>query len=298
MGNLHWSTQGVWSTSAITRMPVDPFGGGAIYHSMSLDGYFTPIPGLVILMPSTSYDAYGLLMTASDYAGPVVMLEPKWMYRQALGPAFPGEPTDPDEVLDLRKGIIRGDIPPIDPSVRVPFAKAATRRHGDDVTIVAWGRAVWTSLKAAEQLAEAGIEAEVIDLRTLVPPDLNTVLESVDRTRRLVVAAEDRPFAGFVRSIQGAVVERIPGIPTRAVGQKNVPGVAQAHVLEEATILTAETVERAAHEVVEARVPTPAAAADAAAARQPAVGVGAEQPPVRMAPTEDWLWIPRRYDNG
>jgi hypothetical protein len=113
-----------------------------------------------------------------------------------------------------------------------------------------------------------------------------------------VVAAEDRPFAGFVRSIQGAVVERIPGIPTRAVGQKNVPGVAQAHVLEEATILIAETVETAVHEVMEARIATPAAAADAAAAHQPAIGVGAEQPPVRLAPSEDWLWIPRRYDNG
>jgi 2-oxoisovalerate dehydrogenase E1 component len=73
-------------------MPTDPFGGGAMYHSMSVDGYFTPIPGLVSCMPSTSFDAHGLLLTAGDYRGPVVCLEPKWMYRQTLGPAFPGEP--------------------------------------------------------------------------------------------------------------------------------------------------------------------------------------------------------------
>jgi len=306
MGNLHWSTQGDWSFSVIARMPVDPFGGGAIYHSMSVDGYFTPIPGLVILMPSTSYDAYGLLMTAADYGGPVVMLEPKWMYRQALGPPFPGEPTDPDEVLDLRKGIMRGDIPPVDSSVRVPFARAATRRHGDDLTIVAWGRAVWTSLAAAEQLANEGIEAEVIDLRTLVPPDLDAVFESVGRTRRLVVAAEDRPFAGFVRSIQGAAVERMPGLITRAIGQKNVPGVAQAHVLEEATILTAETVQDAARAVMEAEITTAARAAEVAAgaqepappAQEPGIAWAAQQPRVDVATASDWLWIPRRYENG
>ena len=306
MGNLYWSTQGDWSFSVIARMPVDPFGGGAIYHSMSVDGYFTPIPGLVILMPSTSYDAYGLLMTASDYGGPVVMLEPKWMYRQALGPPFPGEPTDPDEVLDLRKGIMRGDIPPIDSSVRVPFAKAATRRSGDDVTIVAWGRAVWTSLSAAEELAKEGIEAEVIDLRTLVPPDMDAVLASVARTRRLVVASEDRPFAGFVRSIQGAVVERFQGIPTRAVGQKNVPGIAQAHSLEDATILTADTVRDAAREVMEAEIGTAVPPAEtmpmprvpAAPPRAPSLGWAVEQPHINAAAASDWLWIPRRYDDA
>jgi len=306
MGNLYWSTRGDWNPSVITRMPVDPFGGGAVYHSMSLDGYFSPIPGLVILMPSTSYDVYGLLMTAAEYGGPVVVLEPKWMYRQALGPPFPEEPTEPDAVLALRKSIMHGEIPRIDPTVRVPFSKAATRRQGDDLTIVAWGRAVWTSLAAAEELAKEGIEAEVIDLRTLVPPDLDTVFESVDRTRRLVVAAEDRPFAGFVRSIQGAVVERFPGTITRAVGQMNVPGIAQAHTLEEATILTAETVQDAARAVLEAEITTASRAAEVAAGTQepapspqePGIAWASQQPQVDVATASDWLWIPRRYDNG
>lgn len=254
MGNLHWTTAGNSAFATILRTPVDPFGGGAVYHSMSIDGYFTPIPGLVIVMPSTSFDVYGLLMTAADYRGSVVFLEPKWMYRQALGPSFPGEPSDPTEVAALKRSIMRGEIPAIDPSLRVPFGKAALRRPGRDLTVVAWGRAVWTAMRAAEVLAGEGIEAEVIDLRTLVPPDIEAVVESAARTGRLIVAAEDRSFAGFVRSIQGAVVDRMPGLPTRALGQKNVPGIAQCLSIEEATVLTAEDIEAAARELLGVQV--------------------------------------------
>ncbi len=270
MGNLYWCTNGGANTAVILRTPVDPFGGGAVYHSMSIDGYFTPIPGLVILMPSTSWDIYGLLLTAAEYKGPVVCLEPKWMYRQALGPAFPGEPTGAEEISNLKKAIMRGEIPSIDPSLRVPFGKAALRRPGRDLTMVSWGRAVWTCMKAAGELAKHGIEAEVIDLRTLVPPDLEAVYQSVGRTGRLLVAAEDRSFAGFVRSIQGAVVERFPGMPTRALGQKNIPGIAQSLLLEEATVLTWEDVEHAAKGLLETRTSGPSG----------------------------WSWIPPRYFLG
>jgi 2-oxoisovalerate dehydrogenase E1 component len=269
LGNLYWSSNGNASSSVILRMPTDPFGGGAIYHSMSNDGYFSSIPGLVLVMPSTSFDAYGLLMTAAEYNGPVVFLEPKFMYRLHIGPAFPGEPTDPDAIDKLRKDVLHGGIPEIDPSIRVPFGKAATRRHGDDLTIVAWGRAVYTALDAATRLESQGIQAEVIDLRTLVPPDLDSVYESVGRTGRLVVAAEDRAFAGFVRSIQGHVVERYPGTPTRALGQKNVPGIAQSPSLEKATVLNVDDIFSAAVEVAEAEI----------------AGSG----------TTGWSWMPRRY---
>ena len=253
MGNLYWNTNGQTNFSVVMRTPVDPFGGGAVYHSMSLDGYLAPIPGLVIVMPSTSWDAYGLLMTAAEYRGPVMVLEPKWMYRQYLGPAFPGEPESKEEIAALRRYVMRGGIPEIDPTLRVPLSKAAIRREGGDVTIVAWGRAVWTALKSAEALSKQGIEAEVIDLRTIVPPDMDTVFASVTKTGRLVVAAEDRAFAGFVRTIQGLVTEKMPGIPTRAIGQKNVPGISQSLVLEDATILTADDITTAANEVIQTR---------------------------------------------
>lgn len=254
MGNLYWCTNGNANFRTIMRTPVDPFGGGAVYHSMSLDGYFSPIPGLVILMPSTSFDAFGLLKTAADYGGPVVVLEPKWMYRQSLGPAFPGEPTDKDAIGKLRKGLMRGEIPDIPTDVRVPFSKAAIRREGEDVTIVAWGRAVHTAMDAAALLADDGVDAEVIDLRTLVPPDLETVMASCEKTGRLVVASEDRAFAGFVRSIQGPVVERFPGMPTVALGQKNIPGIAQSLILEDATILTKDDIVDGAKRVMNTKV--------------------------------------------
>ena len=161
-----------------------------------------------------------------------------------------------------------GGIPEIDPNLRVPIGKAAYRRHGDDITIVAWGRAVWTALKAAEELEKQGIQSEVIDLRTLVPPDLDTVYESVERTGRLLVAAEDRAFAGFTRAIQGAVVEKYPGIPSKALGQKNIPGIAQSILLEDATILTKEDIVNAGQEIMET---TPSAT------------------------RAGWAWIPPRY---
>lgn len=253
MGNLYWTTDGNSRFATIMRTPVDPFGGGAVYHSMSLDGYLSPIPGLVIIMPSTCRDVYGLLMTAAEYRGPVICLEPKWMYRQYLGDAFPSETDDPQEIKDLRRFVMRGGIPKLDPELRVPFSKAAVRRAGNDLTIVAWGRAFWSAMQAADSLADQGIEAEVIDLRTLVPPDLDTVTESVGRTGRLIVAAEDRAFAGFARAIQGAVVERLPGVPTRALGQKNVPGISQNLTLENATILTAADIVAAGEELMSTR---------------------------------------------
>lgn len=250
MGNLYWCTNGNTNFATIMRTPVDPFGGGAVYHSMSLDGYFTPIPGLTIIMPSTSFDVYGLLLSAADYRGPVICLEPKWMYRQSLGPAFPGEPTDADAIATLKKSIMRGEIPNIDPSVRVPLGKAIVRRPGRDVTCVAWGRAVWTAMRAADTLAKEGIDVEVIDLRTLVPPDMPLIYESIGRTGRLLVAAEDRSFAGFVRQIQGDCIEKFPGLPSKALGQKYVPGIAQNLSLEEATVLTWEDIHHAAHGIM------------------------------------------------
>ena len=254
MGNLYWCTNGRSNFATILRTPVDPFGGGAVYHSMSLDGYFTPIPGLTIIMPSTSFDVYGLLMSAARYRGPVICLEPKWMYRQALGPAFPGEPTEPDAITTLKKSIMRGEVPELPVNLAVPLGKGIVRRPGRDITLVAWGRAVWTSMGAAATLAKEGIEVEVIDLRTLVPPDMELVYESVSRTGRLLVAAEDRTFSGFVRQIQGDVIERFPGLPAVALGQKYVPGVAQNLALEEAVVFCAEDVLRGARAIVAAKV--------------------------------------------
>ncbi len=253
LGLIRWSNLGQARSKLLLRMPTDPFGGGAMYHSMSLDGYFSSIPGLVVLMPSTSFDVAGLLLSAGEYDGPVVCLEPKWMYRQALGPAFPGEPVDAGEIATLKKSIMRGEIPVL-PDVFVPFGRGVVRRAGNDVTLVSWGRAVWTSMAAAERLAQQGVDVEVIDLRTLVPPDLDLVRNSVGKTRRLIVAAENRVFGGFVREIQGAIVQGDPGIPSLALGQKNIPGIAQSLHLEAHTVLTEDDVVNGALALMGTRV--------------------------------------------
>ncbi len=276
LGNLRWSSGGKVSSHVIVRMPTDPFGGGAIYHSMSLDGWYTPIPGLVIVMPSTSWDAYGLLRSCAKFRGPTLFLEPKWMYRQTLGPAFPGEPTSKKEIRELKQNLLRGVIPEFE-DIEVPIGKGVIRRAGSDLTIVAWGRAVWTSLAAATKLAEAGIEAEVIDLRTLVPPDMALIRESLARTGRLLVAHEDRTFGSFGRQIQGAVIEEHPGLPTRIIGMQNVPGIAQSSTLENATILTDDRIVDAVGELMEVQVGSPT---------------------VVETGTPGWSWIAQRFDAG
>ncbi len=251
LGNLFWSSNGKTRAGVVVRMPTDPFGGGAIYHSMSVEGFFGSIPGLVILMPSTSHDAYGLLCSAVDYGGPVLFLEPKWCYRRAQGPRLPGEPTDETGREELRNQIRHGDVPRVGEGLRVPLGRGAIRRDGNDLTIVAWGRAVWTSLDAARRLTAQGIDAEILDLRTIVPPDLELIQASVSRTGRLLVAHEDRTFHGFGRQIQGWMTESIPGLASRVVGMKEVPGVAQSPVLEKGTVLTVDDIVACAVELVE-----------------------------------------------
>ena len=176
MGNLSWGSIGKAVPHVILRMPSDPFGGGAMYHSMSLDGMFSSIPGLVIVMPSTSYDAYGLMMSAASYEGPTVVLEPKYCYRRSNGPAFPGEPTDKQGIKDLKALIRKGGIPEVDPDVRVPLGKGIIRRAGSDLTL-RLGRGALFGEDVAMKMAAEGISVKS-STATIVPPDMDLILES------------------------------------------------------------------------------------------------------------------------
>jgi pyruvate/2-oxoglutarate/acetoin dehydrogenase E1 component len=243
MGLWSWTTNGRSVPKVCVRMPVDPFHGGAVYHSMSVDGYFSPVPGIVLAVPSTSFDVYGLLRTAAEYEGPVLVLEPKILYRQAVGPALPNEPAEINATR-LMKGediVHFGDF-------RVPFGRGVVRRAGSSLTIVAWGWAVHQALEAATELEKEGVSAEVIDLRTLVPYDVDLVRASVEKTGRLLVAHPDRTFGSFGRQVQGDVVEAMPGTPTLVVGMKNVPAVPQSVELEDHIALQTDwIVESARH---------------------------------------------------
>jgi pyruvate dehydrogenase E1 component beta subunit len=144
----------------------------AAQHSQSLEAWLTHVPGLKVVMPSRAADAAGLLRSAIDDAGPVVFVEHKALYFRR------------EEVAD-------GELD------RVPLGVARTARRGRDVTIVALSRMVGEALAAADRLAGEGIEAEVIDPRTLVPLDIDAIVESVRRTNRLVVAHEAVRQGGF-----------------------------------------------------------------------------------------------------
>ena len=152
---------------------------GGAQHSQSLEAWLAHVPGLKVVMPATAADAAGLLASAIADEGPVVFVENKALY--------------------FRREEVPDDLPP------VPIGAACTLREGGDVTIVATSRMVGEALAAAEQLAAAGIAAEVIDPRTLVPLDLEAIVASVKRTGRLVVAHEAVRFGGIGAEIAASV---------------------------------------------------------------------------------------------
>ena len=247
MGNLYWTTNGQVPINLTLRFPVDPVMGGAPYHSMSCDGFYGNIPGLVITIPTTAYDAYGLLRTSVDYAGPVLQMEPKRLYRLRLGHALPGEPDDAKRLQEIRRS---GGEMPID-DYHIPFGKAVRRHEGSDITVLSWGWAGWQSVAVARKLAKEGIHAEVFDLRTLVPYDREAMLESARKTGRVLIVQNDRTFAGFGRQIQGDLVESLPGITVRLVGQLNVPAVGQARSLEDEIVIQEHDIEKALREMLD-----------------------------------------------
>jgi pyruvate dehydrogenase E1 component beta subunit len=161
-----------------------PCGGGfqmAAQHSQSLEAMLCHIPGLKVIMPATPYDAKGLLTAAIRDDNPVFCLEHKKCYTMA------------------------GDVP--QEQYELPLGVAEVKRSGSDVTIVATSYMVHEALKAAEELAGRGIEAEVIDPRTLLPLDMDTILKSVRKTHRVVIAHEAVKFCGFGAEIAAQVTE-------------------------------------------------------------------------------------------
>jgi len=249
LGNLLWTSGGTVHANVIVRLPVEPLHGGAVYHSMCMEGLYGSIPGLTICAPTTSRDIYGMLRSAADYSGPVLFFESKGLYRMALGDAFPGEPTDKTEIAKLKRAIaFEGHAPSIPDDFRVPLGKAAVRRSGTDLTIATWGRCTIFVQKAIETLSSEGIDVEMLDMRTIVPPDMDALLNSVGKTRRLLVVHEDRVFASLGRELQGSVIEAMAGQPlaTRVLGQDAVPGIPQNAHLEERLVVSPSKVVNAA----------------------------------------------------
>jgi pyruvate dehydrogenase E1 component beta subunit len=163
-----------------------PYGGGikgGLYHSQSSEAYFAHTAGLKVVIPSTPADAKGLLATAIADPDPVLFLEPKRIYRA-----------------------VSGEVP--DGEHRVPFGEARIAREGADLTIFAYGAMIPPSVQAAETLAAGGTQAEVVDLRTLVPLDEKAVLASVEKTGRVVIVHEAPRFCGFGAELAAILAEK------------------------------------------------------------------------------------------
>lgn len=164
----------------VMRAPCGASNRGA-QHAQSLESYFTHVPGLKVICPSTSYDAKGLMKEAIRDDNPVIVFEHKLLY---------GSKRKEKDAIDTA-----GDVP--DGDYTIPFGKAAIRREGKDITIVANLLMSYKAQEAATLLAREGIECEVIDPRTLVPFDYETVVESVRKTGRLMIVHEDNYNCGW-----------------------------------------------------------------------------------------------------
>jgi pyruvate dehydrogenase E1 component beta subunit len=197
---LRYMFGGQAQVSMVLRSNLGAGGGKAAQHSQSLETWIMHVPGLKLVMPSTPYDAKGLLKTAIRDDNPVVFLEHKLLY-------FTKQVVPQDEYT-------------------IPFGVASIRRSGKDVTVVAMQAMLKLALSAAEKLAGEGVELEVIDPRTLVPLDIETIVASVRRTNRLVVCHEASERAGWAGEIAMQVMERafdFLDAPIVRVCGKNVP---------------------------------------------------------------------------
>jgi len=189
---MTYMSGGMVRVPMVMRVPVGATRRGA-QHAQSLEAFFTHIPGLKVVAPSTAYDAKGLLKSAVRDDNPVLVFEHKLLYG-SKGPRSEQGALSPI-----------GEVP--DEEYLVPIGQGAIRRKGRDVTIVGKLLTVYRALEAAEQLVQEGIEAEVIDPRTLVPLDKELILASVRKTGRLVVVEEDNLTGGWAGNIAAMVAE-------------------------------------------------------------------------------------------
>lgn len=184
----------------VIRAPFGAGGGNAAQHSQSFENWFNHIPGLKVVAPITPYDLKGMLITAIRDKNPVIFFEHKRAYQ------------------------MKGEVP--EELYTVPFGKAAIRREGKDVTIVSYSMMSIHAIEAAKELAKEGIDCEVIDLRSIVPMDYETVMDSIKKTNRVVVTQEANLRGGFAADVVAEIIDRgfdLLDAPPVRVGGLNVP---------------------------------------------------------------------------
>ncbi len=217
---IRYRSNGTFGCPITIRAPFGAGVHGAMYHSQSVEAFFAHVPGLKVVIPSTPYDAKGLLRSAVRDPDPVIFLEHKKMYRS-----------------------VRGEVP--DGEYTVPLGRATVTREGSRVTVVTYGLMVHYALDAAARVADEGIETEVVDLRTIRPLDAATILASVRKTGKCLIVHEDNRFGGFGAEVAALVAEEafdyLDGPVTRLCGPDS-PASPYASVLEAEFLVSPEKI--------------------------------------------------------
>ncbi len=197
LAKYRYRSGGQYAAPMVIRTPVGGGIRGGHYHSQSPEAYFLHTPGLKVVAPSNPYDAKGLLSSSIRDEDPVLFFEPKRVYRAA-----------------------RGEVP--EDEFQIPLGQAKTVREGADITIVAWGAMLHEALEATQAAEGEGIDCELIDLRTLMPLDIDSIVESVQKTGRFIVVHEAPKTCGFGAELLSQVVERcfysLEAQPVRVTG--------------------------------------------------------------------------------
>lgn len=222
---IRYRSNGDFGVPMVVRAP---YGGGihgALYHSQSVEAFFAHVPGLKVVMPATPYDVKGLLASSIEDEDPVIFLEHKGAYRS-----------------------IRGEVP--DERYLIPLGSADVKRQGTDISIISWGMTVNFSLTAAQKLEEEdGVSAEVLDLRTVRPLDVDAILATTKKTGKVLIVYEDNLTGGFGGEVSAIIAEHALfdlDAPIRRLAGPDVPAMPYAPTLEHAFMVTPDKIHDAA----------------------------------------------------
>ncbi len=226
VATMRYRSNGNWSCPLVIRVPVGGYIHGSLYHSQSIDGYFAHTPGLKIAFPSNAADAKGLLKYACRCEDPVLFFEHKGMYRQGFAASL-----EPDN------------------NYLLPFGKANIVQKGEDLTIVTWGALVQKSIDASRNTEKS---VEIIDIRTLNPLDMDTILLSIKKTNRVIVAHEDHLTAGFGSEIAAQIADtgfEFLDAPVKRIASKDVH-IAYSPILENEILVQTDWIEKGIEEIL------------------------------------------------
>lgn len=226
---IRYRSNNDWSVPMTIRAPYGGGVHGALYHSQSVEAIFANQPGLKIVMPSTPYDVKGLLKASIRDNDPVLFFEHKRAYR-----------------------LLKGEVP--DDDYVLPIGKADVKREGSDVTIITYGLAVHFALQAAEKLAGDGIDAHILDLRTIYPLDKEGIIEAAKKTGKVLLITEDNKEGSIIGEVAAIIAENCLfdlDTPVQRLAGPDVPSMPYSPKMEKFFMINPDKVEKAMRELAE-----------------------------------------------